>query len=276
MNSEKNDIHVFQSFFDPQMIADEFEQDQSTVFQSLLRYKTRTFRSGDSTEEESVSIKIQKFSIKQRPHKIRNQNIERKESQGSQYDEFVDLHICGYIPCLLIPPKKPSKKLVIFFHANAEDIGQAQSLCAEIGDFMNCYILAVEYPVYSIYGGSTSEDLIKRDTLPIWNFVTKLLNFKNTDIVVIGRSIGTGPALHLCTQANPSALCLVSPFTSIKDVTKYNYGQIASGFLKERFNNKEAIEKVKCPVLFIHGKEDKLISFEDSRTLYSTHFHLLP
>lgn len=98
--------------------------------------------------------------------------------------------------------------------------------------------------------------------------MTQVLKFKPKDIVVIGRSIGTGPSLDLCTRVEPSMLCLISPFTSIKDVTKNNYGSIASGFLKERFNNREKIKDVKCPVLFVHGKEDSLITYTDSKELY--------
>ena len=67
---------------------------------------------------------------------------------------------------------------------------------------------------------------------------------------------------------NPGALVLISPFTSIKDVVKFNYGGLASGMLKERFSNKQRILDVNCPVLFIHGKEDKLIPFKASKSLY--------
>lgn len=40
--------------------------------------------------------------------------------------------------------------------------------------------------------------------------------------------------------------------------------------VKEQHNNLESIEKVKCPLFIVHGKADKLISYENSINLAST------
>ena len=39
-----------------------------------------------------------------------------------------------YIPAILIAPSTPCAKVVIFFHANAEDIGQTYSFCKDINE----------------------------------------------------------------------------------------------------------------------------------------------
>jgi fermentation-respiration switch protein FrsA (DUF1100 family) len=62
----------------------------------------------------------------------------------------------------------------------------------------------------------------------------------------------------------------MSAYTSIKGIISdffFTAGKFASWLLKERFNNIEYIENVKCPALFIHGKADKLISYQHSKTL---------
>lgn len=85
----------------------------------------------------------------------------------------------------------------------------------------------------------------------------------------MGRSMGSGPATHLCACRNPGNLILVSPYTSIKGVADKLFGKfLAVVFMvKERFKNVDKIKDVKCPVLLIHGKKDKLISFEQSKKL---------
>lgn len=137
-----------------------------------------------------------------------------------------------------------------------------------MNDTLDCYMLVVEYCGYGIYPGSSEQERLEMDSLAVWNYATKVLNFKPQNIIVMGRSIGSGSAVYLATQVNPGALCLISPFTSIKDVVKFNYGALASSMLKERFCNRERISQVTSPVLFIHGREDKLISYNDSKTLY--------
>ena len=68
--------------------------------------------------------------------------------------------------------------------------------------------------------------------------------------------IGTGPSVYLATLRTPKALILISPFKSIKSIKN----KFISLFLLDIFKSIELIDKVSCPVLFIHGKNDHLIS----------------
>jgi abhydrolase domain-containing protein 17 len=108
------------------------------------------------------------------------------------------------------------------------------------------------------------------DLEPIWLFVTKVMNFQPKDILVMGRSIGSGPACHFATMFECGALALISPFTSIKAVAEHNFGSIAARLLSQRFDNLSKIDKIRCPCLFIHGKEDTLIPYQHSKELYSS------
>ena len=107
------------------------------------------------------------------------------------------------------------------------------------------------------------------DIDPVWNFVTKVINFLPQDVLIMGRSIGTGAATVLASTHPCGALVLISPFTSLKSVVKYNFGGIASSLVTQRFDNQTRMVNIKCPCLFIHGKEDLLIPFDHSKTLYS-------
>jgi esterase/lipase len=88
-------------------------------------------------------------------------------------------------------------------------------------------------------------------------------NFQVTDdqIFIFGRSLGTSPAIYLSSKRRPKALFVVSAFTSIKDIGADKY---VSVFVEEIFNSIKYIKTVKCPILFIHGEKDPLISFQQS------------
>jgi hypothetical protein len=53
----------------------------------------------------------------------------------------------------------------------------------------------------------------------------------------------------------------MSAYTSIRNAAQAMVGFLA-GVVKERFRNIDLIEKVRCPVFFIHGLADSLIPSE--------------
>ena len=62
------------------------------------------------------------------------------------------------IPCMYIPYKNGlSSKLIIFFHANAEDIFISYDFIYNISKILKINILVPEYPSYSIYKTVKSE-----------------------------------------------------------------------------------------------------------------------
>lgn len=77
----------------------------------------------------------------------------------------------------------------------------------------------MEYSGYSIYKGKTESEVIKEDSQTVYAYAQKL-GFKQENIIVMGRSIGTGVALELMQKANPGALVLISPFASIKSLAR--------------------------------------------------------
>lgn len=46
------------------------------------------------------------------------------------------------------------------------------------------------------------------------------MGFKQQNIIIMGRSIGTGIALELLQKTNPGALVLISPFVSVKSLAR--------------------------------------------------------
>ena len=92
------------------------------------------------------------------------------------------------------------------------------------------------------------------------------LGIKEENMMVLGWSMGGAPATYIASKFNPFSQILMSAFTSIREVAldKTRWGH----FVSERFNNLEQIDKVKCPTLIIHGKQDKIINVLHAKRLY--------
>lgn len=86
---------------------------------------------------------------------------------------------------------------------------------------MRVHVIAVEYPGYGVYDGesATAEKIIE-DAETVLIFIKNELKWKESDIIICGRSIGSGPACYLAANYKPAALVLISPHTSIRGVVK--------------------------------------------------------
>ena len=135
-------------------------------------------------------------------------------------------------------------------------------------------VLAVEYPGYGIYdevemggkGGGPSEQKIFSDAELVYNFALHHVGKKESDLILLGRSLGSGPASYLAALKNPGALILMSPYSSIKNVAYSKVGFL-SILLADMFNNLARMPKVDCPTFIVHGQADTLIPVQQAQDL---------
>jgi len=130
----------------------------------------------------------------------------------------------------------------------------------------------MEYPGYSIYKGKPNSQTIIKDAELVYHYVTSKMGFQEQNIIVMGRSIGTGIALELMKKVKPGALVLISPFLSVKSLAKEFVGYLGHLVAKESFDNSANILEVSCPTFFLHGIKDQTISPENTKQLASISF----
>ena len=182
--------------------------------------------------------------------------LRRKEVLLSQHGS----HKGACVPCLFLPCKLPSNKILLHFHGNAEDVALTLDLLKLIRKELKVNILAMEYRGYGVYEGDSAANVILQDAETVFLYLTSVLRFPAEDIIVFGRSIGSGPACYLASKYNLHSLILMSAFTSLRDVVKGFVGSFLQFIVAERFNNKAWLAKAKCPVFIVHGKKDEIVS----------------
>ena len=120
---------------------------------------------------------------------------------------------CPCIPCLYYPCWRPSNKVLLYFHGNAEDACAACNWLYYISKYLSVHVLAIEYKGYGFYPGEPSADAIIKDAEIVYNYTMKALHVDTNNIWVFGRSIGSGPGCYLARKYNPELLILMSGFT---------------------------------------------------------------
>jgi hypothetical protein len=161
---------------------------------------------------------------------------------------------------------KDSKGLVFYLHGNA---GSLRDWGWVYADFVkNGYdVFLIDYRSYGKSKGKLSESNMNSDVAFLYEEMKKEYPEKN--IVVYGRSIGTGMASKLASSTNPKAVILESPYYSIKDVAK----KIAPIFpleilLKYKFKSFKYLERATSPIYILHGTNDNVIPFQSGEKLY--------
>lgn len=171
------------------------------------------------------------------------------------------------IPCLF-KKNKDSKNILIIFHCNGTDIFETFKAIHNFSEQYNINILIPEYPAYSIYKYSfPSSKTILDNSIILYDYVLKNMeNITEKNIYILGRSLGTGPAVYLSSKRNPAGTILISPFTTFAAVGKPD--EEDKKFLQTQFCLIDYIDKINNPLLIIHGKIDPTINYKEAIQLY--------
>ena len=163
--------------------------------------------------------------------------------------------------------KTPSaESLVILFHGNYEDLGHLDGIANTIMR-AGFSVLAMDYRGYGLSKGTPTETNCYSDARMMLR-QARALGYDETDIILWGRSVGSGPATQLAIESNPRALVLESPFTTaFRTMTRIPLLPF------DKFNNLEKMDKVTSPLLILHGTNDAIIPSWHSSRLIDRHRH---
>jgi pimeloyl-ACP methyl ester carboxylesterase len=129
----------------------------------------------------------------------------------------------------------------------------------------------MEYPTYGVYTNrELSEKAITEDVLDMYDYLIEEMKLSPDQIIVFGRSMGSGVACALARQRKIRGLILFSAYKSVEQAAKAIVGGFFGALVKERFSNIKAIESITCPTYFIHGKKDNVIPYGHSVDLFNT------
>ncbi len=157
-------------------------------------------------------------------------------------------------------PANPGMPTFLFSHGNAEDLGQALDLY-QAWHGMGFGVIAYDYPGYGLSTGTPDEASCKRSISAAWQHL-RGLGVPAESIVVVARSVGSGPGTWLASREKAAGLVLIAPFTSA-----FRAAIPFPLFPRDRFQNLKLIRSIDMPLLVIHGENDEIIPVSHGRTL---------
>jgi len=169
-----------------------------------------------------------------------------------------------------------SRNLIIYSHGNATTLESIYLMMQNVAIYCNVDILLYEYPGYGSCSGITSAQSINFEINRVYDLAVNNYNYHPDNIILMGRSIGTGPTLYLASIIERcKTVILISPFTSTQNLISHHspiwgFDWVVSWFIDDVYNNKECITKMNTNIqlVIIHGVKDKIIPIEMGQMLY--------
>lgn len=163
--------------------------------------------------------------------------------------------------------KHGSKRVLIYFHGNAGNIGHRMHDLLTLAD-MGLNVLGVGYRGYGRSSGRPSERGIYVDGRTAIDYVERTLGFQPQQIILFGRSIGSTVAVETARHEVVAAVILVSPMTSGKAVGQAHGFGLFAHMAGNAFDNLSKVPAIRSPLLVIHGTADEVIPFAMGQELY--------
>jgi abhydrolase domain-containing protein 17 len=179
-------------------------------------------------------------------------------------DEIIKIPVTGdeSISAVFLEAEQSSAPVIMYIHGNAEDIGYVRPILEDIRSW-GFHVFAYDYRGYGTSDGRPSVKNAYDDAYAAFRYLTLEKGVNTEDIILYGRSVGGGSATYLASKHPVGGLVLESSFISaFRVVLPINV------FLFDRFPNLKRMKDITCPVLVMHGRQDRIIHFRHGQILY--------
>ena len=191
-----------------------------------------------------------------------------KYSFSERFDELT-LQVDGAaINALHFKTERP-RGVILYFHGNAGNL----SGWGEVAFDFTKRGYDILIPDYRGFGKSTgkikNEEMLHGDAAVAYKYLKE--RYPENQIIIYGRSVGTGIAVYLAKSINPRMIILESPFFSMKDLAKYHHPfmpeYLIGLILKYPMRTDLWIADVSCQIYIFHGTKDDIVPYSSSERL---------
>ncbi len=176
-----------------------------------------------------------------------------------EVDPSVRVHIRRF-------PNKGSRFSLLYFHGNGEIVSDYNDF-AHFFSALDAELVVCDYRGYGRSDGTPTLRKALEDSHTLYRWLKD--NGKlNKKLCVMGRSLGSAPAIELCRNHRQISCCVIeSGYADPIPLVERRGFKIDQTNPEEDalFNNSRKIKGVQCPLLIMHGEDDFLISTKEAQ-----------
>ena len=157
---------------------------------------------------------------------------------------------------------------ILYFYGNGMCMADCEGEFAKLRR-RGFNVIVAEFVGYGMSSGTPSEAGVYATADACFDHLLARSDIDPKKIVPFGWSLGGAAAVHLASTRTVPALVIASSFTSLKELAHRLFPYMPTSLIvKHHFDNETKLHQIKCPVLIIHGRHDRIVPFDMSGKLH--------
>jgi len=153
---------------------------------------------------------------------------------------------------------------IVYFGGNGEDVTFNMPTFSPAFPEHALYLL--NYRGFGGSSGSPSEAAIQQDALALFDYV----HARHANVVVMGRSLGSGVAIRVASQRPAVGLVLITPYSSIAELGARQFPMFPVKWLiQDKYESWRYASAIKVPTTFVVAERDEIIPRSSTDDLYA-------
>lgn len=161
------------------------------------------------------------------------------------------------------------RAVVLFAHGNGGNLSDRRQLLERLRGQLGLSVLLFDYRGYGRSAGSPDEQGILLDARAARRWLAERSGVAEREIVLLGRSLGTGVMVDLAAGEGARGLVLISAYNSLPEVAADKYPWLpVRPLMRTRLDSQAKIARYAGPLLQLHGDCDPVIPWQLGHRLY--------
>ena len=161
-------------------------------------------------------------------------------------------------------------EFLLLCHGNAENVAQS---AAYVGDrlrkALRANVFVFDYRGYGKSEGVPFERGVLEDSEAAFEWLKQKSGKAADEIILVGHSIGGGPAVHLASEQGARTLVLQRTFNALTEPAANQYPWLPIRYvMRNQFRSIDKIRNYQGPLFQSHGVQDRLIPIRMGRELF--------
>jgi fermentation-respiration switch protein FrsA (DUF1100 family) len=157
----------------------------------------------------------------------------------------------------------------LLLHGNAGNVTLLAETLRVLNRRHNLAVLALDYRGFGKSEGTPSEQGLYQDARAARRWLAEKEGIAESDVILLGVSIGGAVAIDLASQDGARGLVVASTFTSLPAAAQHRLPLVPMGLiLSTRMDSLTKIKDYSGPLLISHGDADEVVPFAHGQALY--------